>query len=72
MWGSIVHTAQTAKTTVTSMYEAAGASALYMDCHIEKANRCIHALLQPIVLQHFWLEQAGRIRFGLKPTHPLF
>jgi indole-3-acetate monooxygenase len=72
MWGSIVHTAQTAKTTVTSMYEAAGASALYMDCHIEQAHRDIHAVLQHIVLQHFWLEQAGRIRLGLKPTHPLF
>ena len=72
MWGSIVHTAQTAKTTVTSMYEAAGASALYMDCHIEQAHRDIHAVLQHIVLQHFWLEQAGRIRLGLKSTHPLF
>jgi alkylation response protein AidB-like acyl-CoA dehydrogenase len=72
MWGRIVHTAQTAKTTVTSMYEAAGASALYIDCHIEQAHRDIHAVLQHIVLQHFWLEQAGRIRLGLKPTHPLF
>jgi len=72
MWGSIVHTAQTAKTTVTFMYEAAGASALYIDCQIEQAHRDIHAVLQHIVLQHFWLEQAGRIRLGLKPTHPLF
>lgn len=72
MWSSIVHTAQTAKTTVTSMYEAAGASALYIDCPIEQAHRDIHAVLQHIVLQHFWVEQAGRIRLGLKPTHPLF
>ena len=72
MWGSIVHTAQTAKTTVTSMYEAAGASALYIDCPIERAHRDIHAVMQHIVLQRFWLEQAGRVRLGLKPTHPLF
>jgi hypothetical protein len=39
---------------------------------IEQAHRDIHAVLQHIVLQHFWLEQAGRIRLGLKPTHPLF
>jgi len=72
MWGSIVHTAQTSKTTVTSMYEAAGASALYIDCPIERAHRDIHAVTQHIVLQRFWLEQAGRVRLGLKPTHPLF
>lgn len=72
MWGIIVHTAQTARTTVTSMYKAAGASALYIDCPIERAHRDIHAVMQHIVLQHFWLEQAGRIRLGLKPTHPLF
>ena len=72
LWGSMVHTAQTAKTTVTSMYKAAGASALYIDCHIEQAHRDIHAVLQHVVLQHFWLEQAGRIRLGLEPTHPLF
>jgi indole-3-acetate monooxygenase len=72
MWGSNVHTARTAKTTVTSMYEAAGASALYIDCPIERAHRDIHAVQQHIVLQHFWLEQAGRVRLGLKPTHPLF
>jgi alkylation response protein AidB-like acyl-CoA dehydrogenase len=72
MWGSIVHTAQTAKTTVTAMYEAAGASALYIDCPIEQAHRDIHAVLQHVILQRFWLEQAGRIRLGLKPTHPLF
>lgn len=72
MWGSIVHAAQIAKTTVTSMYEAAGASALYIDCSIEQAHRDIHAVLQHVVLQRFWLEQAGRVRLGLKPTHPLF
>jgi len=72
MWGSIVHAAQTAKTTVTAMYEAAGASALYIDCPIEQAHRDIHAVLQHVVLQRFWLEQAGRIRLGLEPTHPLF
>jgi alkylation response protein AidB-like acyl-CoA dehydrogenase len=72
MWGSIVHAAQTAKTTVTAMYEAAGASALYIDCPIEQAHRDIHAVLQHVVLQRFWLEQAGLVRLGLKPTHPLF
>jgi alkylation response protein AidB-like acyl-CoA dehydrogenase len=71
-WGSIVHAARTAKTVVTSMYEAAGASALYIDCPIERAHRDIHAVMQHIVLQPMWLEDAGRVRLGLKPNHPLF
>jgi alkylation response protein AidB-like acyl-CoA dehydrogenase len=72
VWGSILHTARTAKTVVTSMYEAAGASALYIDCPIERAHRDIHAIMQHIVLQPMWMEEAGRVRLGLKPTHPLF
>jgi indole-3-acetate monooxygenase len=72
VWGSIVYAARTAKTVVTSMYEAAGASALYIDCPIERAHRDIHAVMQHIVLQPMWLEEAGRVRLGLKPTHPLF
>lgn len=72
MWSSIVHAAQTAKTTVTFMYEAAGISALYIDCLIERAHRDILAVMLHFVLQQSWLEQAGRVRLGLKPTHPLF
>jgi hypothetical protein len=26
--------------------------------------------MQPIVLQPMWLEDAGRVTLGLKPTHP--
>jgi hypothetical protein len=54
------------------MYEASGATALYIDCPIERAHRDIHAIMQHIVLQPMWLEEAGRVRLGLKPTHPLF
>src|SRR5262249_44379381 len=32
-----LHTAQTAKTVVTVMYEAAGSSALYIDCPLQRA-----------------------------------
>jgi len=72
LWGSIIHTARTAKSVVTSMYEAAGASALYNDCLLERAHRDIHAVTQHIVLAQSWLEDAGRVRLSLKPNHPLF
>ena len=54
------------------MYEAAGTSALYIDFPIERAHRDVHAVMQHIVFQHMWLEQAGRVRLQTKATHPLF
>ena len=30
------------------------------------------ALREPVVLAHMWLADAGRVRLGLKPSHPLF
>jgi alkylation response protein AidB-like acyl-CoA dehydrogenase len=72
MWGGAVHAAIATKAVVTAMYEAAGASALYVDCPLERAHRDIHAVTQHIVLAHRWLEDAGRVRLGLKPGNPLF
>jgi alkylation response protein AidB-like acyl-CoA dehydrogenase len=67
-----LHAAQTAKAVVTSMYEAAGASALYVDCPLERAHRDIYAAMQHVQLAPLWLEDAGRVRLGLPPQHPFF
>jgi indole-3-acetate monooxygenase len=72
MWGSSLHAARAAKAVVTAMYEAAGAAALYVDCPLERAQRDIYAVGQHIILSHGWLEDAGRVRLGLKPNNPLF
>jgi alkylation response protein AidB-like acyl-CoA dehydrogenase len=72
MWGGALHAAKAAKAVVTAMYEAAGASALYVDCPLERAHRDLHAVTQHVVLAHRWLEDAGRVRLGLKPSNPLF
>jgi hypothetical protein len=70
VWESGLHAAQTAKAVVTSMYEAAGTSALYIDCPIERAHRDIHAVMQHVVFAPMWLEAAGRVRLGLTPQNP--
>ncbi len=72
VWAGAVHTVKTAKAVVTSLYEAAGTSALYVDSPIERAHRDIHAVAQHTVLAHVRLEDAGRVHLGLKPNDPLF
>jgi len=72
MFASGLHAAQTAKAVVTSMYEAAGASALYIDCPLERAHRDISAVMQHVQLAPMWLEDAGRVRLGLPQQNPFF
>jgi Acyl-CoA dehydrogenase, C-terminal domain len=54
------------------MYEAAGTSALYVDCPIERAHREVHAAMQHVVFAPFWLEATGQVRLGLRPQNPVF
>lgn len=70
--GAAHHAAKTAKAAVTAMYEGAGTSALYVDCPLERAHRDIYAVTQHVILARRWLEDAGRVRLGLKPMNPLF
>jgi alkylation response protein AidB-like acyl-CoA dehydrogenase len=72
VWSASVTAALECRSAVTAMYAAAGARALYVDNPIERAHRDIHAVLQHIVLQPLWLEEAGRVKLGLEPTSPLF
>jgi alkylation response protein AidB-like acyl-CoA dehydrogenase len=72
VWGGASHTAKITKAAVTAIYEAAGTSALYIECPIERAHRDIHAVTQHTVLGPTHLEEAGRVHFGLQPTNPLF
>ena len=67
-----ITTAQQCRAAVTEIYAAAGTSSLYTDSPIERGHRDIHAVMQHIALQPFWLEQSGRVSLGLEPTHPLF
>lgn len=72
VWASAHHAAKAAKAVVTSMYEAAGTSALYIDCPIERAHRDIHVVMQHVILAPMWLEAAGRVKLGLTPQNLFF
>lgn len=72
VFSASITASQECRNVVTEIYAAAGTSALYTDCPIERGHRDIHAVMQHIILQPFWLEQAGRVRLGLDATHPLF
>jgi len=54
------------------MYAAGGISSLYTSCPLERAHRDMHAMRRHIVGQALWLEDAGRVRLGGAPVHPLY
>ena len=72
LWGSALHATRKTKAVVTAVYEAAGVSALYVDCPIERIHRDIHAVAQHIILSPMWLEEAGRVTLGLESRNPIF
>jgi indole-3-acetate monooxygenase len=72
LWESGHHAAHVSREVVRSMYDLAGASALYSECPLERAHRDIHAVMQHIVFAPFWMEAAGQVRLGLTPRNPIF
>jgi indole-3-acetate monooxygenase len=72
LWESGHHAAQVSREVVRSMYDLAGASALYIECPLERAHRDIHAVMQHVVFAPFWMEAAGQVRLGLTPRNPIF
>jgi alkylation response protein AidB-like acyl-CoA dehydrogenase len=71
-WSAAVTTGRSCRDMVTAMYDVAGSPALYVDCVLERCHRDIHAAMQHVIAQRFWVEEAGRVRFGMDPTNPLF
>ena len=66
------HAARVTRDLIGSLYTAAGTSALYVDCSLERCHRDIWAVAQHMIVTSQWAEQAGRIRLGLESNHPLF
>jgi indole-3-acetate monooxygenase len=67
-----VHAAESAAQAVALLYRAAGGSSLYERCPLERCFRDVNAALGHITLGRGMLEDAGRVRLGLRPTGPLF
>jgi indole-3-acetate monooxygenase len=72
VWAAAYHAVDVAKVTIEGVYAAAGTTALYTSCPLERAHRDLHAMLRHIVSQPFWVEDAGKLQFGGPPGHPLF
>jgi alkylation response protein AidB-like acyl-CoA dehydrogenase len=72
LWTAAHHAVWVARDAVDAMYEAGGTSSLYVDCPLERAHRDVHAMLRHLVGQPSWLEDAGRVRLGMAPQHPLY
>jgi alkylation response protein AidB-like acyl-CoA dehydrogenase len=72
VWAAAHHAVDQGRTTVDTMYAAGGASSLYTSCPLERAHRDIHAMSRHMIAQAFWLEDAGRVKVGTSPMHPLY
>lgn len=72
VWSAAVSAGRECRTLVTAMCEVAGTPSLYVDSPLERFHRDIHAAMQHVVIQRVWMEEAGRVKFGLEPTNPLF
>jgi alkylation response protein AidB-like acyl-CoA dehydrogenase len=72
VWGAAHHAMDVAKGTVEDAYAACGTTSLYADCPLERAHRDLHAMLRHVVAQSVWVEDAGRVRLGMAPTHPQY
>jgi indole-3-acetate monooxygenase len=72
LYSAGLYAATVARACVVAMYAAAGTTALYIDCLLERSIRDLHAMAMHVAAQPLWLEDAGRVIIGHKPINPLF
>jgi alkylation response protein AidB-like acyl-CoA dehydrogenase len=72
LYSAGLYAGATARDCVAAMHAAAGTTALYVDCPLERSLRDLSAMAQHVAAQPIWLEDSGRVRLGQAPTNPLF
>jgi len=72
LWRAVLNAALRSKEAIGALFEIGGTASLYTDSLLERCQRDIWAVNQHIVLNPLILEQSGRVRLHLEPTHPLF
>jgi alkylation response protein AidB-like acyl-CoA dehydrogenase len=72
LYSAGLHAAAAARGCVMAMHAAAGTTALYVDCPLERSVRDLQTMERHIAAQPVWLEDAGRVLLGHEPINPLF
>jgi alkylation response protein AidB-like acyl-CoA dehydrogenase len=72
LYSAGLHAASVARNCVASMHAAAGTTALYIDCPLERSIRDLQTMATHIAAQPLWMEDAGRVLIGHEPINPLF
>jgi alkylation response protein AidB-like acyl-CoA dehydrogenase len=67
-----LYAASVGRACVVAMHAAAGTTALYVDCPLERSMRDLQAMDRHIAAQPVWMEDAGRVLLGHEPINPLF
>jgi alkylation response protein AidB-like acyl-CoA dehydrogenase len=72
LYSAGLYAASVGRACVVDMHAAAGTTALYSDCPLERSIRDLQAMDRHIAAQPVWLEDAGRVLLGHEPVNPLF
>jgi alkylation response protein AidB-like acyl-CoA dehydrogenase len=67
LYSAGLHAATVARAGVMAMHAAAGTTALYVDCPLERSLRDLQTMERHIAAQPLWLEDAGRVLVGHEP-----
>jgi alkylation response protein AidB-like acyl-CoA dehydrogenase len=72
LYGASLYGAAVARAGIVAMHAAAGTTALYVACPLERSLRDLQTMDRHIATQPLWLEDAGRVLLGHEPINPLF
>jgi alkylation response protein AidB-like acyl-CoA dehydrogenase len=72
LYSAGLHAAAVARACVVAMHAAAGTTALYVDCPLERSIRDLQTMERHIAAQPLWLEDSGRVLVGHETINPLF